>query len=93
MKRVVFSADARRDVAQAWEYIAADNVTPANGFLARIEYALDLLAGMPTMGHTRDARYRFWTVKPCLIAYRFNSRTVTVVRLIHGARDLRRIFR
>lgn len=92
MRRVVFSADARGDIAQAWEYIAADSVTAANHFLERVEHALELLAGMPAMGHTReeveDRRYRFWTVRP----YRFNARTLTVIRLIHGARDLRRIF-
>jgi plasmid stabilization system protein ParE len=80
-----------------WEYIAADDVKAANDLLARVEHALDLLAEIPAIGHTRnevrDPRYRFWTIRPYLIAYRFTARTLTVVRVIRGSRDFRRIFR
>jgi plasmid stabilization system protein ParE len=97
VKRSVFSPIARRDVARAWEYIAADNVSAANRFIDKLEYALELLVKMPTLGHMRkevtDSRYRFWAVRPYIIAYRYNTRTLTVVRLIHGARDFRGFFR
>lgn len=52
---------------------------------------------MPGMGHLRadvkGRRYRFWTVRPYVIADRFDAATLTVVRVVHGARDFRRIFR
>jgi len=52
---------------------------------------------MPGKGHTRNdvraARYRFWGVRSYLIAYYFDDKTLTVVRVIHGRRNLRRLFK
>jgi len=49
------------------------------------------------MGRARaevqDPRYRFWKVYSYLIAYRPEATTLVVVRVIHGARDLRKLFR
>ncbi len=52
---------------------------------------------MPGKGHTRadvrDVRYRFWSVYSYIIAYRFDEETVTIVRIVHGRRNVRKIFR
>ena len=55
------------------------------------------LPDMPGKGHARadvkDPRYRFWCVYSYLIAYRFDDKSLTVVRVVHGRRNLRRLFR
>jgi hypothetical protein len=55
------------------------------------------LADMPGMGHRRrdvkDARLLYWAVHPYLIVYRFTRRTVYILRVVHGSRDLRKLFR
>ena len=97
MRRIVFSAQARRDMWEIWEYIAEANIPAADRLADKIQELTRLLATMPGGGHVRldvdDNRYRFWTVKPYVIAYRYTSRTLTVVRVLHGARDFRQIFR
>lgn len=97
MRELVFSAEAQRDLTEAWEYIAIENITAADKFRDRVEQATIRLAEMPGIGHTRrDVRirsYRFWCVRPYMIAYRFDSKTVTILRIVHGARNFRRIFK
>jgi plasmid stabilization system protein ParE len=48
------------------------------------------------MGHTRadvkDKRYRFWVAGSYVIAYRMEAHELVVVRVLHGARDFRRLF-
>ena len=97
MRALVFNAKARADLFDIWEYIAADNLDAADRVLQRIEADIAKLALMPGMGHqradVRDARLRFWTIRPYVIAYRHTRRTLYVIRVIHGARDFRQIFR
>ena len=49
------------------------------------------------IGHVRadvpNPDYRFRVVRPYLIAYQHDDESVTIVRIVHGARDFRRIFR
>lgn len=95
MRRTIFTSRARRDLAEAWDYIADENLIAANNFLHRVEKAVELLEQMPGIGHSRPdapSQYRFWTVKPYLLAYRFTSKSLTILRVIHGARDFRKIF-
>lgn len=95
MRRLVFSARAQRDIWELWEYIAADNITAADKLCDKIKAAVELLGEMPGAGHTRpdvkDQRYRFWSVRPYVIVYRYTSRTLTVIRVLHGARDFRKL--
>jgi plasmid stabilization system protein ParE len=48
------------------------------------------------MGHARsdvkDKRYLFWAVGKYIIAYRVEKKLL-VVRIVHGARDLRKFFK
>ena len=97
MRRVRFAARASRDLIEMWKYIAARNLDAADRLLMKIQDAAFLLAEFPGLGHVRadvsDPRYLFWTVRPYVLAYRHTRRTLHVVRVIHGARDFRRIFR
>ena len=93
MKQVVFSPRAARDLADAWEYAATHDHTTADRLIHRIETATLLLAEMPGIGHRRrdvaDARYRYWPVRPYIIAYRIDGARLIVVRIMHERRDLR----
>jgi toxin ParE1/3/4 len=83
---------ADRDIDQIWQHIADDNPDAADRVDASLHEAMKLLAKMPGIGHTRwevaDPRYRFWKVYSYLIAYRVEGATL---RVVHGARDLRKI--
>lgn len=97
MSRYVLSARARLDLEQIWNYIAEDNVDAADKVRDEIKSNLQKLARMPFIGHTRrdvkNTAYRFWLVYSYLIVYRPESKPLQIVRIIHGARDLKKAIR
>ena len=97
MRRVLIRPQARVDLLEIWHYIAPRNLSAANRLTDALEGAIRGLADMPGKGHlrsdVRDARFRFWSVPPYVIAYTFNEKALTVVRVVHGARDFRRLFK
>lgn len=64
---------------------------------ARMRSTMELLADFPEMGHTRveltPKPVLFFTVDPYLICYRIEDRTVVIVAILHGARDLERLLK
>lgn len=56
-----------------------------------------MLARQPRIGHTRldltDRDVRFWTVDSYLIVYRQLPKTVEIVALLHGSRDIPEVMR
>jgi plasmid stabilization system protein ParE len=93
--RISFRANA--DIESVCDYIAKDNPEAAERLDARIHEVIRLLARFPGMGHIRadvpDERYRFHSVGNYAIAYRIEGKMVVIVRVVHGARDFRQIFR
>jgi plasmid stabilization system protein ParE len=94
MRTIVFSPAAHRDIVAIWEYVAERNLSAAERLVERIDADLRRLARLPGIGHTRpdiqDTRYRFWVVaRSFVLAYRCDDATLTVVRVLHGARDFR----
>jgi len=89
-------ARAYRDISEIWSYIAADNPTAADGQEERFISAFRELGTQPGMGHRRsdvsDSRYRFWRVGAYMIAYRVRGNRLTVCRVVHSARDFRKLF-
>ena len=97
MRRAVFSKQAQRDLDEIWTYVAQDGIDAAENVVAAIERAVRQLSELPGLGHERlelrGRRYRVWSVFSYLLIYRYGPKTLTVVRIVHGARDLRRLFR
>jgi len=93
--RISRCADA--DIECICDYIAADNPAAAERLDQRIHTTIQTLAEFPDMGHHRpdvqDRRYYFWAVGNYVIAYRIENNALVVVRVLHGARNFRRLFR
>jgi toxin ParE1/3/4 len=95
--RYRISRRAEADIERICDYIAKDNPDAAERVDERIHDAIKLLARLPGMGHNRpdvnDKRYFFWAVGNYVIAYRVEGKELVVVRVVHGARDFRRLFK
>jgi plasmid stabilization system protein ParE len=97
-RHVIISPEALADLEALWSYVSKEaGADIAGNFVTEILDAVEKLAVMPGMGHRRadvaDQRYRFWSVKSYVIAYRADLQTLRVARVIHGHRDFRRLFR
>ncbi len=88
--RIEWHPWARTDLAELVEYIATDN--PAAGYRVHddIRKQTGLLAIYPEIGRpgrVRGTRELVITGTPYIAAYRFAGDVVTVLRLLHGARQ------
>jgi toxin ParE1/3/4 len=83
------------DLAEIWAYIAEDSPRQADAFAARIDGEFRMLARQPRMGRERPellAGLRSFPVEKYVIFCLPRSRGVEVVRVLHGARDLKPFF-
>ena len=95
MSRFILSPEARDDLDEIIDYIARDSPQAARRVLEKIKDAIVLLAEMPMIGHLREdlteEPLRFWPVYSYLIIYRFERKPLEIVRILHGARDVKSI--
>jgi toxin ParE1/3/4 len=97
MRNLVIREQARLDLLEIWNFIAERSRDAADRVGEELEAAILDLLDAPGHGHVRielaSEKYRFWRVYSYLIAYRYDEEALTVVRVVHGSRDLRRFFR
>ncbi len=95
MKRYRLSRTALRDIDEACAWIAKDDLNAALRLWTRFDAAFAKLERIPRLGHHRtdraDERHRFWTVGSYLIVYVVTDDRVEVARVLHAARDVRRL--
>jgi toxin ParE1/3/4 len=95
MPRVVHTRLARQDLLDIWAHIAADSPHAADRLLDTIDSKISLLAENPKLGRARSdiaPDLRYLPVGNYLILYREIAEGIEVVRVLHGARNLRAIF-
>jgi toxin ParE1/3/4 len=99
--RVVLRQDAENDIDGISDYIAHDNLDAARRFREMVRKEITLLSEWPLMGALRDfpnprlQGIRSWPVKHFmnyLIFYRPIENGIEIIRVLHGARDIERIF-
>ena len=98
MPRVDRSTQYEQDSRELWRYIThqGNGRDAANKTLRRIEEKIAQLALMPLSGVDRSYLVhdmRSGLVKPYHIFYFPLSDGISLIRVIHGARDIERIFR
>ncbi len=95
MSEYVLTDHARQDMIEIWEYIARDHLDVADRVVLELELAMQRLADWPKLGHRRadvdDPRYRFWVVYSYVIVYDPATEPMQILRVIHGARDIRAV--
>ena len=96
MRRVVWSKHAHEDFRGIIEYIAQDNPTAARDVANHIDRTIQTLAATPTGRQGRVTGTYDTEVHglPYIVAYALGDErkaheTITILRVIHGARDWR----
>jgi toxin ParE1/3/4 len=93
MARVTLAQSAQTDLLEAWLYIAEENQQAADRMLDAIENEAHTLLLQPLMGRARPEladRVRSWpTSTPYILFYLTDDDGITVLRVLHHARDVR----
>lgn len=97
MGRIVRRPEFKADLHEIWSYIAADSEKRADSFLAVLETKFHKLSGAPMIGVAKLPSFpavRLFPFKGYLILYEPlpGGDGVELIRLLHGAREWRRLF-
>jgi plasmid stabilization system protein ParE len=97
MSRYIFAPAAEEDLLVIWHYYAEEltDAELADRMIAEILEGIHTIARTPCIGHLRsdlsDEPLHFWVVRKYLIIYRAEKAPVEIVRVLHGASDVRAI--
>lgn len=95
MVRVIYSPEAEDDLQGIVSYITRDNPQAARDWLARIRQACETFSTHPELGEVRKGfgvpNSRFFSLGNYMIFYRPTDEGIEIARVIHGARDMRKI--
>ena len=89
MPRIIRTRQAREDLLDIWDYVAANNTVAADKLIRKIDEMVRLLADQPGLGSPQDkyrAGLRCMPVGKYLIFYDQTPETLRVLRVLHGAR-------
>ena len=95
MKTALVTELARSDLDKIWDYIARHNPTAADRLMDQIETQCQRLAAAPQLGRQRPhyaAGLCSYRVRKYLIFYFVTATGIEIARVLHGARDLPKIF-
>ncbi len=95
--RYRLTPNAQENINEICAFITEDSVDAALRVFDALAHAFEELAAMPGMGHTREdltARpVKFWSVYSYLVVYDPESSPLTVIAVLHGARDIEQILK
>ncbi|MBV4548273.1 MULTISPECIES: type II toxin-antitoxin system RelE/ParE family toxin [Pseudomonas] len=95
MKRLLFSEISRDDLLQIARYIARDNPGRARSFVAELRMRCAQLTSLQNQGIAREdcaKGLKMITHGRYLIFYSILKSDVLIERVLHGARDITRLF-
>jgi plasmid stabilization system protein ParE len=97
MRKIVYFAAAKKDVRSIVEYIETNNRAAARKLASDIVKAVTKLAVAPDIGHRRvefeNTTFLSYRVGSYIVVYRYDDANLYVVRVVHGHRDFKKLFR
>jgi toxin ParE1/3/4 len=94
-RKVKVTARAKADIRSIADWIARDSVTAAVRWLDDLESRFRTICDVPGTGTNREDLRPGLRSSPFgnyLIFFKATQKTLTIVRVIHGARDYRHFF-
>jgi len=92
---LTISPEAEQDLLDIWLYIAEDNPVNADRFLDRLEGQALKLAEFTEIGIDRPdlaPDLKSFPLDRYVLYYRANTGGIELVRVLHGSRDINRVF-
>lgn len=91
MRILVRTGAADTDLIDVWIYLAPRNLAAADQLLDTFQQAFERLLIYPESGQRRDdisPGLRHLTLGNHLILYRYDGEAVTILRVLHGRRNI-----
>jgi len=88
---IVLLPRAEQDIEEIWFSIYLENQTAADDLVERLFQKFNLVASHPDIGSPRPNLgdgIRLLIEHPYVVPYRHQNGVVTIIRVLHGARDL-----
>lgn len=95
MGRILRTTQAQLDLVEIGLFVARQDAAAANRLLDQIDQQCRQLAGFPELGRKREELapdLRSIPVGNYVIFYRATRDSIQVIRILHGARDIPRLF-
>ncbi len=95
MARVIRSVQAQQDLEVILDYLDSQSTEAADRFATKFDEACDLHAEHPRIGASSEEyapNLRHFTVWNYAIFYRPIEDGIELIRIIHGARDIPKLF-
>lgn len=95
MRELLLAQLAKDDLAEIWDYIAADNPEAAMRLMEAFKAKFELLLTHPLIGKPRDELLlglRSFAVGKYLIFYQSSDDFVEILRVRHGATNIQSLF-
>jgi toxin ParE1/3/4 len=85
----------KRDCAEIWHYIALDNPAAATRLIQLFDQKIATLSEFPRIGASREevrSGVRSLPVRNYVLYYRAGESKLTLLRVLHGARNVQKAF-
>jgi toxin ParE1/3/4 len=95
--RFIFTEEAETQLLEILDHLADESESAAVRVRDAVYDAVGKLAESPGIGHTRqdltDRPLKFWSVFSYLVVYDPESRPLTIIAVLHGARDVEKLLK
>ncbi|HLX60579.1 MAG TPA: type II toxin-antitoxin system RelE/ParE family toxin [Planctomycetota bacterium] len=96
MIELIQSENALEDVREIWQYIAERDIDAADRVVRDIDCVYQRMREFPQIGRIRDdisSGLRSAISGKYVIFYQATATSIQIVRVLHGARDIERVFK
>jgi toxin ParE1/3/4 len=95
MLKLIISPQAREDLFDIWFYIAEDSTVNADRFIDKLAKKYRWLTEVPKAGVKRNdlaKNLRCFPLDKYMLYYIVSEKTLELVRVLHGSRNVEKIF-
>lgn len=96
MSKLQLSEAAEQDLIDIWRFIARDSDANADHFVDRLHRSFERYATQPEMAtlvRLEAENLRYFSVGNYVVFYRSDDRAITILRVLHGARNISELLR
>ena len=88
--RIERTPQSKRDLFAIWDYVSPESVRGAERLIRRIDEIVRMLEQNPSAGRISPVSesLRYFPLENYLIFYRHTDTALTIIRILHAARDI-----